>query len=75
VHYLTSTLLLSAIAHESAVGGLEGQAENSGMIDGCQNEQAREIGALLRALSEGGTITRSKRLFFERATSGEKHRW
>ena len=25
----------------------KGQAENSGMIDGCQNEQARELGALL----------------------------
>ena len=31
----------------SAVGVWQGRAENSGMIDGCPNEQAREVGALL----------------------------
>ena len=46
VHYLTSTLCPQSHI-DSAVGVWKGQAENSGMIDGCQNEQARELGALL----------------------------
>jgi hypothetical protein len=46
VHYLTGTLCPQSHI-ESAVGVWKGQAENSGMIDGCQNEQARELGALL----------------------------
>jgi hypothetical protein len=32
---------------ESAVGVWHGQAENSGMIDGCPNDKARQLGALL----------------------------
>jgi hypothetical protein len=32
---------------EGAVGVWKGQAENSGMIDGCPNERARQLGALL----------------------------
>jgi hypothetical protein len=32
---------------DSAVGVWHGQAENSGMIDGCPNDQARQLGALL----------------------------
>jgi hypothetical protein len=46
VHYLTGTLCPQSRI-ESAVGVWKGQAENSGMIDGCQNEKARELGALL----------------------------
>jgi hypothetical protein len=46
VHYLTTTLCPQSRVG-SAVGVWKGQAENSGMIDGCQNEQARELGALL----------------------------
>jgi len=46
VHYLTTTLCPQSHI-DSAVGVWKGQAENSGMIDGCQNEQARELGALL----------------------------
>ena len=45
-HYLTATLCPQAHI-ESAVGVWKDQAENSGMIDGCPNEQARELGALL----------------------------
>jgi hypothetical protein len=46
VHYLTTTLRPEAHI-DSAVGVWKGQAENSGMIDGCQNAKARELGALL----------------------------
>jgi hypothetical protein len=46
VHYLTGTLCPQAHI-DSAVGVWKGQAENSGRIDGCPNEQARELGALL----------------------------
>lgn len=52
LHYLAAAHYLSQHlcpqARIEAVAGLwEGQAENSGMIDGCQNEKARELGALL----------------------------
>lgn len=46
VRYLTTTLCPQSHI-DSAVGVWKGQAENSGMIDGCQNEKARELGALL----------------------------
>jgi hypothetical protein len=46
VRYLTTTLCPQSHI-DSAVGVWRGQAENSGMIDGCQNEKARELGALL----------------------------
>jgi len=46
VRYLTSTLCPQSRI-DSAVGVWKGQAENSGMVDGCQTEQARELGALL----------------------------
>jgi hypothetical protein len=46
VHYLTTTLCPQSRI-DGAVGVWKGQAENSGMIDGCQNEPARELGALL----------------------------
>ena len=45
-HYLAEHLCQQPQI-DGAVGVWKGQAENSGMIDGCPNERAREIGALL----------------------------
>ena len=45
-HYLAERLCQQPHI-EGAVGVWKGQAENSGMIDGCPNERARELGALL----------------------------
>jgi hypothetical protein len=45
-HYLAERLCRQPQI-EGAVGVWKGQAENSGMIDGCPNERARQLGALL----------------------------
>src|SRR5579859_4804201 len=45
-HYLAERLCPQPQI-EGAVGVWKGQAENSGMIDGCPNERARQLGALL----------------------------
>jgi hypothetical protein len=45
-HYLAERLCQQPQI-EGAVGVWKGQAENSGMIDGCSNERARQLGALL----------------------------
>ena len=45
-HYLAERLCQQPQI-EGAVGVWRGQAENSGMIDGCPNERARQVGALL----------------------------
>jgi hypothetical protein len=45
-HYLAERLCQQPQI-EGAVGVWKGQAENSGMIDGCPNERARQLGALL----------------------------
>ena len=45
-HYLAERLCQQPHI-EGAVGVWKGQAENSGMIDGCPNERARQLGALL----------------------------
>jgi len=45
-HYLAERLC-SQPKIDGVVGLWKGQAENSGMIDGCGNDQARELGALL----------------------------
>jgi hypothetical protein len=45
-HYLAEHLCQQPQI-EGAVGVWKGHAENSGMIDGCPNERARQLGALL----------------------------
>lgn len=45
-HYLAERLCRQPQI-EGAVGVWKGHAENSGMIDGCPNERARQLGALL----------------------------
>jgi hypothetical protein len=45
-HYLAEHLCQQAQI-DGAVGVWKGHAENSGMIDGCSNERARQLGALL----------------------------
>jgi len=45
-HYLAEQLCQKPRI-DGGVGLWKGQAENSGMIDGCPNDRAREIGALL----------------------------
>lgn len=45
-HYLAERLCQQPQI-EGAVGVRKGRAENSGMIDGCPNERARQLGALL----------------------------
>ncbi len=45
-HYLAEHLCQQAQI-DGAVGVWKGQSENSGMIDGCPNERARQLGALL----------------------------
>jgi hypothetical protein len=45
-HYLAEHLC-SQPRIDGGVGLWKGQAENSGMIDGCSNDRARELGALL----------------------------
>jgi hypothetical protein len=45
-HYLAEHLCQQAQI-DGAVGVWKGHAENSGMIDGCPNERARQLGALL----------------------------
>jgi hypothetical protein len=52
LHYLAATHYLaehlcSQPRIDGGVGLWKGQAENSGMIDGCSNDRARELGALL----------------------------
>jgi hypothetical protein len=51
---------------DSAVGIWNGQAENSGMIDGCPNEKARELSALLARYYH-----QKKALVFDRAPGGK----
>jgi hypothetical protein len=46
VHYLAERLCQQPRI-EGGVGIWKGQAENSGMIDGCPNDRARELGSLL----------------------------
>jgi hypothetical protein len=51
---------------DSAVGVWKGQAENSGMIDGCPGDRARAIGALLARYYH-----QEKALVFDRDPSGK----
>jgi hypothetical protein len=51
---------------DGAVGVWNGQAENSGLIDGCSNEHAREIGALLARYYH-----QKKALVFDREAAGK----
>ena len=63
-HYLTSKLCPRSHI-ESVVGVWNNQAENSGMIDGCSGERAREIGALLAKYYH-----QEAALIFDRANKG-----
>jgi hypothetical protein len=51
---------------DGAVGLWKGQAENSGLIDGCSSEHAREIGALLARYYH-----QEKALIFDRDATGK----
>ncbi len=51
---------------DGGIGLWNGQAENSGMIDGCANDKAREIGALLARYYH-----QKAALVFERNPSGK----
>jgi hypothetical protein len=63
-HYLAGHLCPQARI-ESAVGVWRARMENSGMIDGCPNEQAREVGALLARYYH-----QEQALVFERRADG-----
>ena len=52
-HYLAQHLCQQPQI-DGAVGVWNGQAENSSMIDGCPNERARELGALLAKILPSG---------------------
>jgi hypothetical protein len=64
-HYLASALC-SQPRIDSAVGVWKGQAENSGMIDGCSSEKARELGALLARY-----FHQEKAIVFDRDAAGK----
>jgi hypothetical protein len=64
-HYLADRLCQQPHI-DSAVGVWKGQAENSGMIDGCSGDRAREIGALLARYYH-----QEKALIFDRDAAGK----
>jgi hypothetical protein len=64
-HYLAAALC-SQPRIDSAVGMWNGQANNSGMIDGCSNERARQLGALLARY-----FHQEKVLVFDRDAAGK----
>jgi hypothetical protein len=64
-HYLADRLCQQPHI-DSAVGVWKGQAENSGLIDGCTGERAREIGALLARYYH-----QEKALVFDRDAAGK----
>jgi hypothetical protein len=71
LHYLAAARYLaeqlcSKPVVDAGVGLWKGQAENSGMIDGCPNDKAREIGALLARYYH-----QKAALVFDRNSSGK----
>jgi hypothetical protein len=64
-HYLAEHLC-PPTQIEGAVGVWNGRAENSGMIDGCPNERARQLGALLAKYYH-----QEKALIFDRDAAGK----
>ncbi len=64
-HYLAEHLCQQPQI-DGAVGVWKGQAENSSMIDGCPNDRAREIGALLARYYH-----QEKALVFDRNAGGK----
>jgi hypothetical protein len=64
-HYLAEHLCAQTQI-EGAVGVWNGRAENSGMIDGCPNERARQLGALLAKYYH-----QEKALVFDRNAQGK----
>lgn len=64
-HYLAEHLCQQPRV-DSAVGVWKGQAENSGLIDGCPSDRAREIGALLARYYH-----QEKALIFDRDAAGK----
>ena len=64
-HYLAEHLCPQTQI-EGAVGVWNGRAENSGMIDGCPNERARELSALLAKYYH-----QEKALVFDRNAEGK----
>ena len=64
-HYLAEHLCQQPQI-DSAVGVWKGQAENSGMIDGCPSDRARQIGALLARYYH-----QEKALVFDRDATGK----
>jgi hypothetical protein len=64
-HYLAEHLCPQTQI-EGAVGVWNGRAENSGMIDGCPNERARQLGALLAKYYH-----QEKALVFDRDAAGK----
>jgi hypothetical protein len=64
-HYLAEHLCTQPRI-DGGVGLWKGQAENSGMIDGCANDRARELGALLAKYYH-----QKAALVFDRNTSGK----
>jgi hypothetical protein len=64
-HYLADHLCTQTQI-EGAVGLWNGRAENSGMIDGCSNERARQLGALLAKYYH-----QEKALVFDRDATGK----
>ena len=64
-HYLAEHLCQQTQI-EGAVGVWNGKAENSGMIDGCSNERARQLGALLAKYYH-----QEKALVFDRDAAGK----
>jgi hypothetical protein len=70
-HYLAAahhlaTALCAQPQIDSAVGVWKGQAENSGMIDGCPNDRARVLGALLAKYYH-----QEQALVFDRSADGK----
>jgi hypothetical protein len=65
VHYLADHLCQQSRI-EGGVGIWKGQAENSGMIDGCPNDRARELGSLLARY-----YLQKEALVFERNPAGK----
>jgi hypothetical protein len=71
LHYVAvATTVAAALCRQphvdSAVGVWKGQAENSGMIVGCPNDKAREVGALLARYYH-----QKQALIFERNAAGK----
>jgi hypothetical protein len=64
-HYLAERVCLQPRI-DGGVGIWKGQAQNSGMIDGCANDGAREVGALL-----GKYYHQAQALIFDRNPAGK----